>query len=112
MNADNLPTINEIESQAATDLPKVKPGGYNDIDEYVNTYYALTRADFVSMVQQGLEQRRADRDKAITNLCHHPLQNCELASVSVTFGKQVTEFSAVSWQVYFDPKKVNWFLIE
>ena len=102
MNIDNLPTINEIERQAITDLAKVKLDGYDDIKEYVNTYYNLTRSDFVSMVQQGLEQHRVDRYKA------NPPRNYDLASVSVTFGKLVTEFGGVcSWQVFFDPKKVK-----
>ena len=101
MNTENLPTIKEIERQAATDLPEVKLGGYNNIEGYVNTQYTLTRADFVSMVQQGLKQHRADRNEK------NPPRNYDLASVNVTFGKQVAEFRNVSWQVCFDPKKVK-----
>lgn len=99
MNRDNLPTLREI-GRELPDLPKVKLNGYDDINEYVSTYYELTRADFVSMIQKGLEQHRADRGKV------NPPRNYELTPIDVTFGHQVPETSGVSWQVHFDPKKV------
>ena len=62
-NIDKLPTIKEIATKIPN-LPKVKiEGGYEDVEEYAETYYQLTRADFVSMVQKGLEQYRNDKGK-------------------------------------------------
>ena len=66
-NIDKLPTIKEIATKIPN-LPKVKiEGGYEDVEEYAETYYKLTRADFVSMVQKGLEQYRNDKGKRDKN---------------------------------------------
>ena len=37
----------------------------------------------------------------------NPSKNYELAECDVTFGHQVPEMSGLSWQVYFDLKKVD-----
>ena len=123
-NIDKLPTIKEIGTKLPN-LPKVKiEGGYEDVEEYAETYYQLTRADFVSMVQKGLEQFRNDKGYGDRNPSNsknfsdsfksqlkgktNPPKNYELAECNVTFGHQVPEMSGLSWQVYFDSKKVDY----